>query len=160
MQTFKTIKNSTEYQNDKGCCAVVAHAVAFDTDFKEIQQYYSRRGRQYRQGTRNTTIESALRDMAKERDYQIEVFFPVDIKRLTGGATMTVNNCTRYLDKKKNYVMLTRGHAVGVNGGRVEDWSEGSKRPVKMMYELTPPEGEQEVKVNKLTNLENYLNNL
>ena len=164
MQTFKTIKNTIEYQNDNGCCAVVAHAVAFDTDIKTIQSYYDKRGRKRNRGTANTTITIALRDMARERGHEIKVLFPGDIKRITRGATMTVNNCTRYLDKNKNYVMLTRGHAVGVSGGRVEDWSAGSKRPVKMLYELTPPKREQEEKqeekVNKLTNLENYLNNL
>jgi hypothetical protein len=59
---------------------------------------------------------------------------------------MTVNNSSKYLDKDKNYIMFSSGHAIGVKNGIVEDWSRGSKRPIRELYCVTPPVG-QEVEV-------------
>lgn len=139
MQDFKTIESTPTYKNDNNSCTVVASAVAFDVDYKDMTDYYASKGRRRGRGIDYDYAIELVNTLASEYNYKYKRMNKTDIIKLTKGKTMTVNNCTNYLDKNKNYVMFSRGHAIGVAGGKVQDWSAGSKRPVVDLIELTPP---------------------
>ena len=65
---------------------------------------------------------------------------------MAGGKTMTVGNCTNYLNPRKSYIVFVRGHAVGVSNNIVHDWSQGTKRPVLDIFEVTDTERKAKIK--------------
>ncbi len=159
---YSTIKASSHYKNDNACCTVVASSVAFNQDFKQTQDYYSSQGRRRGQGLNHISSIMIMRRYADKVGGNVEMLNP---KTITGCKTLTVGNSIKYLDRTKNYIMFSRGHAIGVKNGIVEDWSKGSKRPIKEIYCITPPNHKevlQPVKVEtvgsalaELTNLMN-----
>lgn len=138
MQTYEQIKNTNTYQTDNNSCTVVASAIAFNTDYKEMTEYYRANGRRRGRGIQHTHAVKLVVRLSEEKGLEYKRMNKTDIVHLTRGKTMTVNNCTKYLDSSKNYVMFSRGHAIGVRQGKVEDWTKGSKRPVVEMIEITP----------------------
>jgi len=135
---YKDIKETNQYKRDTNCCTVVASSVAFNQKFEHTQNYYSTNGRRRGRGLDHWTSIRLINKYAVQVGGSVEVINP---KTLTGGATMTVNNSKKYLDKTKNYIMFSRGHAIGVKNGVVEDWSKGTKRPIRELYCITPPKG-------------------
>ena len=134
---FDEIKNCIEYETDRACCTVVASSVAFNQDFTHTQNFYNNNGRQKNRGLEDRLCLKLLKEYAIEVGGMVKTLDP---KEITGGATLTVGNSIKYLNKSKNYVMFSSGHAIGVSNGEVQDWSAKSKRPVKKIYCITPPQ--------------------
>ena len=59
---------------------------------------------------------------------------------------MTVGNCTNYLNPRKRYIVFVREHAVGVKNGIVHDFTQGSKRRVIDLFEVTDTKSRAESK--------------
>jgi hypothetical protein len=133
---FSEIKNCTEYETDRACCTVVASSVAFNQDFTHTQEYYNSNGRRRNHALENGLSYRLIKTYARKVGGKVERLYPKDI---TGGATLTVGNSKKYLNKTQNYIMFSSGHAIGVKNGVVQDWSAGSKRPVKVVFAITPP---------------------
>jgi hypothetical protein len=131
---LETIQETREYLSDKGCCAVVATAVAFDIDFKESQQYYDNAGRRRRTGTSILQINRVVDKLKLSQDVNVEQEKP---SIYTNGKTMTAGNCIKYLDDNCNYIALTSGHALGIREGKVEDWTAGRRHHITKLYKVT-----------------------
>ena len=130
-----TIQDTREYLSDKGCCALVATAVAFDIDFKESQQWYDRAGRRRRRGTTVRQITTVVNKLKISKGVNVEQELP---SIYTNGKTMTAGNCIKYLDNNCNYIALTSGHALGIREGKVEDWTAGRRHRITKLYKVTP----------------------
>jgi hypothetical protein len=131
---LETIQETREYLSDKGCCALVATAVAFDIDFKESQQYYDNAGRRRRTGTSILQINRVVDKLKLSQDVNVEQEKP---SIYTNGKTMTAGNCIKYLDDNCNYIALTSGHALGIREGKVEDWTAGRRHHITKLYKVT-----------------------
>jgi hypothetical protein len=131
---LETIQETREYLSDKGCCALVATAVAFDIDFKESQQYYDNAGRRRRTGTSILQINRVVDKLKLSQDVNVEQEKP---SIYTKGKTMTAGNCIKYLDDDCNYIALTSGHALGIREGKVEDWTAGRRHHITKLYKVT-----------------------
>jgi hypothetical protein len=131
---LETIQETREYLSDKGCCALVATAVAFDIDFKESQQYYDNAGRRRRTGTSILQINRVVDKLKLSQDVNVEQEKP---SIYTNGKTMTAGNCIKYLDDDCNYIALTSGHALGIREGKVEDWTAGRRHHITKLYKVT-----------------------
>jgi hypothetical protein len=131
---LKTIQETREYLSDKGCCALVATAVAFDIGFKESQQYYDNAGRRRRTGTSILQINRVVDKLKLSQAVNVEQEKP---SIYTNGKTMTAGNCIKYLDDDCNYIALTSGHALGIREGKVEDWTAGRRHHITKLYKVT-----------------------
>jgi hypothetical protein len=154
---LKTIQETREYLSDKGCCAVVATAVAFDIDFKESQQYYDNAGRRRRTGTSILQINRVVDKLKLSQAVNVEQEKPTIY---TNGKTMTAGNCIKYLDDDCNYIALTSGHALGIREGKVEDWTAGRRHRITKLYKVTRRQVSQAVKVTSTSDVLNELNEL
>jgi hypothetical protein len=154
---LKTIQETREYLSDKGCCALVATAVAFDIGFKESQQYYDNAGRRRRTGTSILQINRVVDKLKLSQAVNVEQEKP---SIYTNGKTMTAGNCIKYLDDNCNYIALTSGHALGIREGKVEDWTEGRRHRITKLYKVTRRQVSQPVKVTSTSDVLNELNEL
>ena len=148
MQTYNSIKETQAYKQDNNSCTVVASALAFDTDYTEMTSYYASKGRRAGRGVAHSLSVDIVKTLAKAKGYKYKRMQKLEIIKLTKGKTMTVGNSKKYLDKSKNYVIFSAGHAIGAVGGVVDDFTKTSKRPIHTIIELTPPK-------NKVATLQN-----
>jgi hypothetical protein len=144
--------------NDNGFCTVIALAVAFDKTYQEAAQIMRGYGRRYRKGMHRHAMEYAIQTEALKHGYSYSVYdsehvrdgeirvnahrrrTEVSVQEKFGVVgKMTVNNCLRYLNPKKKYIIGVRGHAVAVAEGKVQDWTEGRRHQVKHIIELDAP---------------------
>ena len=152
--------NEGENNNDTNFCTVISLAVAFGKTYAESNDYLrANAGRRKRKGLSRDKFEYAIKKLAGTSGYGYNVFdsnhvgtgsIRVNCHRPRSALSvqekfgirgkMTVNNCLRYLSPKKNYIIGVRGHAVGVAGGKVLDWTEGRRHQVQQIIELTPNE--------------------
>ena len=151
MQTYQKIKQTEEYKKDNNACCVVASSIIFNTPFHNMQDFYRSKGRRLRSGTRTVLAYKCIEQLAKTNNRKYKRKGKQEILKLTKGKTMTVNNCSQYLDSNKDYVLFSISHAIAVKGGKVEDWSEGKKNRIISMYEIeNKDEVLQPVKVESL----------
>jgi len=127
--TFADIEKEIKETNDSRCCTVVAGAVAFEKPFKEMQSLMRAEGRTFRKGLPLSACRRIYKKFADEFNFEYNEFYT---------ESMTVSTAPRRLDPSKNYILFVRGHAVGMQKGRVIDWSEGRRHRVKQVIELTP----------------------
>ena len=164
MQTYQKIKESKEYQADYNCCTLVASSIVFDLPFKDTQEFYRERGRKYRKGLRAMDAYKCIEHLAKSKKRKYKRVEKQAILKLTSGKTMTVNNCSQYLDENKDYVLFSTNHAIAVKGGKVEDYTAGKRNRILSMYEIETGKVLQPVKVetvsDTLNNLTELMNNL
>ena len=154
-QTYKTITDTNAYKSDSNCCAVVATSVAFNIDFKEAQSLYDNAGRRRNGGTSNYVISKVVYQLKLSQAVNVTSEYPSDYM----SKTMTANNCVNYLDDTCNYIALTATHAIGINKGVVEDWTQGRRHKIKSLYKVTP-KLLQAVKVATVTDSLKALNEL
>ena len=155
MQTYDTIKTTDTYHNDHNQCTVIASSLAFDVDYKEMTDYYSKQGRRKGKGVQHHKSVAIVKGLAKIKGYDYKRLDTTAIARITKGKTMTVNNSEKYLRKDKTYVLFTAtarsGHALAMVNGIVEDHTRGRKHKIHTVIELTPPKDKvlQPVKVEE-----------
>lgn len=139
-------KYSKELKGDTNFCMVIATAVAFEEDVKEIQELYSKNGRPLKRGTPWEAIAKTINYLEKKHtEFKIKKYADQRFKRVIKDAedikiisdkTITPNNCWEYLDENKNYIMFSSTHAIGVRKGKVIDWTEGRSHRVKAIIEI------------------------
>ena len=138
MQTYHSlIKSDTLLDNNS--CTVVASSLAFDQPYESMLLHYDKQGRKRGRGVETSKVRQINLALAKKYNYKSQVFNRKQVRELAGGKTMTVNNCTKYLDHTKNYIIGVRGHSVAMVEGDIQDYTEGSKRPILSLIELTIP---------------------
>ena len=140
---YKQLHQDSKDNNDNNSCTVLAGCVAFDLTYtkgnKLMTQYADRitgRGLYRKDSIRG--YKAINRFLNTPNKFNIKVFDTRDIKsKFTNGKTMTVNNCMEYLNPKKRYILYTTDHAIVVKNGIVHDWSQGSKRRITHLIEVT-----------------------
>ena len=148
---YKKLKADSNINNDRACCTVLAGCVAFDLSYEQGYRLLERHGGRRKSDGLNTrdcwTGYNAINKFLGLKDrFKIEWIDRLDIKRMTGGKTMTVGNCTNYLNPRKRYIVFVREHAVGVKNGIVHDFTQGSKRRVIDLIEVTDTKSRAESK--------------
>tara|TARA_R110002020_G_scaffold73987_2_gene189670 strand:- start:910 stop:1389 length:480 start_codon:yes stop_codon:yes gene_type:complete len=150
---YEDIKKSKAYLNDKGCCTVVASAIAFNVPFERMQEVFKVAiGRRKNSGVRFTYFVDKL---AKTYGYKVESFqscnnfgtLSNNIKKVTKSA-LTVATAEKALTSG-NYILSMSGHVASLKNGIVEDWSRGSKRRIKKIYKFTKIKKSKVVKKSK-----------
>jgi len=138
MQSYHSLINS-DTKLDHNSCTVVASTLAFDQEYNEMLAHYDQQGRQRRRGVKPTETRRINLELAQKFNYGTKCFNRENIRALTNGKVLTVNNCHKYLDKSKNYIAGVRGHSLAIVAGNVQDHTNGRKNHITSLIELTPP---------------------
>ena len=153
MQTerYNKLYADSKVNKDKGSCTVLAGCVAFDLDYEQgyrlLEKHAHRvKGRGLRTSDCWVGYNAINKFLGLKNRYQIRKYTKREIRVLADGKTMTVNNCTNYLNPRKSYIVFIKDHAVGVKNGIVHDWSQGTKCPLVGLFEVTDTESKAEVK--------------
>ena len=151
LKDFEEYKKKLEKNGDNGFCMVLATAVAFEEDVEEMQKLYAKHGRRHKTGTAWQTTRKVMEFLEqKHTEFKLKRYYDpdkrmkkaigggevIDINELSGGKTITPNNCWQYLDSTKNYIMFCHGHAIGVREGKVIDWTEGRRHRITAIIEV------------------------
>lgn len=123
--SFNEVRYAQRERND---CVVCAIAVATQTPYLEVHALLKSLGRRDRGRTPWHIMFKAVDQLG----YLLE-----DITHHV--PARTVATAPRELIHG-SYIVLTRGHALAVRAGKVEDWSVGSRRRINHVYRATPTE--------------------
>ena len=151
---YSEIAKTTEYQNDKNCCTVVASSIAFDVPFPEMQEVFTKHGRKRNKGY---YMDEIIYELGKKYGYEITLYnlrkkYTHNLKTNTrklkkceyvnlkndeilvqSKSQLTASNFRNYLPAK-NYIFGTRGHVLAVKNGAVQDWTENRKHRVTRIW--------------------------
>ena len=128
--TYNSCKPVTSKHNEHNDCTVKALAIATNSPYIKAHAVLASLGRVNRRGVNSLlwdcgTAETALKNLG------------FTAKTITVPAK-TIASLSNYLDPSKRYICTVRGHALAYANGKVEDWSEGSKRRILKIQEVTP----------------------
>lgn len=153
MEKYEKLFEVGKAQGDTNFCTVISTAVAFDKSFDEANQFLrAEAGRRFRSGPTWKNFQKAVRKLADDRGWEIKTYNSIRHNsrfsgdkteftiqdRFTNGETMTVNNCLRYLNPKKRYILGVSGggHALAVEGGKIQDWTNGRRHQVMKIMQI------------------------
>jgi len=144
MQTEKYNKliSVSKDLKDNNSCTVLAGCVAFNLDYEQgyrLLEKYSHRIK-----GKGLTVSECWRGynsinkfLGFKNKFDIRRIYREEIKELADNKTMTVSNCTNYLNPRKSYIVFVNGHAVGVKDNIVHDWTQGRRHRVEHIFEVT-----------------------
>jgi len=141
-ERYTQLRTDSTNNGDKGSCTVLAGCVAFDLTYQQgyslLERHANRsKGRGLQRNTCVRAYEKINEFLGVDGKFSLRTYDQTELRRtFTNGATMTVNNCTTYLNPKKRYIIFVSRHAVGVKDGIVHDWSQGRKKPVEDIVEV------------------------
>lgn len=113
---------STLHSEDRDC-GVIALSVCCDVSYEDAHVALELAGRAKRKPTYAYMYEPAV-SLLNKRLVSTNKF-----------KSRTIRTLERELDKG-NYLVRVTGHAVGVCGGKVVDWSSGRCKRIKEIYEV------------------------
>ena len=150
---YSEIETMQEYDRDKNCCTVVASSIAFNVPFDEMQNYFFQHGRKRNKGYHMYKI---IDEIAKDYGYKVEKFHKVPNgyynsetkETILPSISLTVKNCTKYLDKG-TFILKVSRHVLAVKNGKVEDWTRGRQNRVKDIYRITKTNNVKHLTINK-----------
>jgi hypothetical protein len=124
---------------DTNDCSVIATALATDISYDDSRKLYKDVGRKDGRGVSCLQIDRAMDRLfsghrVKSKRYETEDMLP--LYESIHAKTLTFNNVSKVLDREKKYVVVGVDHMVAFKDGRIADWSEGTKRHVKNIYEI------------------------
>lgn len=136
---YKTLTSNFS-KLDKNSCTVIASSLVFNIDYDTMLKHYDKQGRKRGRGVAPSKTYKINSGLAKDLKLAYKYTNGKDnIKReFTGGATMTVNNCHKYLPANKNYILGVRGHSLAMVNGKIEDHTEGRRNRVISVLEVEP----------------------
>tara|TARA_R110000824_G_scaffold301010_1_gene489057 strand:+ start:761 stop:1198 length:438 start_codon:yes stop_codon:yes gene_type:complete len=123
---YEKIKESREYNSDRGSCSVVACSVAFGVPFPEMQKVFEGFGRKKNRGV---YFDQYLKKVSKMYGFKVQ---NVPLKK----ARLTPKNCKAHLGKG-TFILGTRGHVLTLKNGIVEDWTNGRGHRVNRIWKIT-----------------------
>jgi hypothetical protein len=112
------------FPNENGTCALLAAAIATNSDFDKVHKVYADLGRKDRRGVDTSMILDAI-----------------DKLGFNGELINNSNNFTVKTAPKRingNVIMITRNHAISMVDGEVNDWTKDSRYIVKEYIKVTP----------------------
>lgn len=123
--TFESCLPVTKAFNETNDCTVKAVAIAGDMPYIKAHQILAECGRKHRKGHTYTKYVPALKDAG------------YNVKQLHDTGAKTVSTLHKYLEPNKRYLVRVRGHVLAYVNGSVEDWTEGRRHRVLMVWEVT-----------------------
>ena len=150
-EKYKKLLQVSNEMKDDNSCTVLAGCVAFNLKYEQGYRLLEKYGNRVRgDGVTTANCWNSYKVINEflglKNRFSIEWLRTNRIKSMAGGKTMTVGNCTNYLNPRKSYIVFVRGHAIGVSNNIVHDWSQGTKRPVIDIFEVTDTESRAKVK--------------
>jgi len=150
MVTYNDIRKDQEYKNDRGCCTVVATAIACQIPFKTAQNYLFKLGRKRHQGFH---FYRHFKAIGKQFGYDIKTYSPkfvmykgfyfqdkesnsLNKKPLKKATSLTVNNCIKHLPSVGTFVLHINGHVATLKDGVIQDWSRGRRFSIYRIYKF------------------------
>jgi hypothetical protein len=112
-------------------CAVVALQLATGKTYEECHAALGARGRKTNRGTHTSTLVSAGHDLGF-------VVSRLYLKRTDGPKRYTMKTIGDALKPTAKYIIFMHDHFAAFVDGEVRDWSAGSNRRVKWVYEVRP----------------------
>ena len=134
-RVYRGMDNRMNDMGDKNACSVIAMAITFSITYQKAFDEFEFVGRKKRHGVTSFQIEMVASRLASQMGGTVNSVKHIDNLKVVMGVTPTINNITRIL-KKGKYLVITRDHVVACKGGRMHDWSEGSKLQVKQILRV------------------------
>ena len=125
--TYESIQNSGAANNDRGCCSVIACAIAANVSFDKAQKAMARAGRKLNHGVSVMQIKRGMEFLGKNMKLDIP-----SIEKVQG---KTINQATRLLGEG-TFMVIVRGHVACVKNGVCEDWTAGRRHKVQTVYKV------------------------
>lgn len=136
MNNFQKVKNESSKANESNDCAVKAIAIACNVPYKVAHKALANLGRRNRRGTLNSTIHTAIKQLGFELEC---ITFKVKAKTVT---TLAADRAV----KDGFFVAFVRGHIAAIVNGQIEDWTEGKRHRIRLVYKVTPNKSRAERK--------------
>ena len=132
---IKQIEKTTEYQNDRSQCTVVASSVAFNMDYKKIHQFYLDNGRKLYRGLIPFYTNKIIYKLADLEGYKVTFFRPSKkhgLRKWVSGADVWNNGHRYYADfepDNKEILCRINKHLTpnNLSQWRIEKTSQKSK---------------------------------
>jgi len=124
MNDFQTLLADAERHKDNRCCAPIAVAVLTGNKFRTVQNWFSKLGRRIGRGTPRWMTYQVL----KNNGYELRRCEKME-KRFR-----TVRTLERNVSKRANLLVFTRGHALAIKNGKVQDWTKGRLNRIQKIY--------------------------
>ena len=149
MVTYNDITKEQEYKNDRGCCTVIATAIACQVPFIEAQKCLFKLGRKKNHGF---PFMDHFKDVVSNFNYVAECFLPfsnngiihfrnkkgekITKKPLNKISSLTINNAPVLLPEVGTFILGINGHVATLKDGILEDWSRGRKYSVWSIFKF------------------------
>jgi len=136
---FESIDAYSESLRECNDCGVIALVVATGESYDDCRMALKRYGRKYRQGVHMPMMVSA----AKYLGYTMipELYLHHQIKKKKG-SNITPITATKYLPKRRQYILEMNTHVAGVYRNKVIDWAADRRRPIYKIWSVTKIKGE------------------
>ena len=128
--TYKSCVAETKRKFDTNDCTVKALAIATNSPYIKAHAVLASLGRKRGRGVGALHWDYGVAEVALKNLGYTAKTINVPAK--------TIASLSNYLDPSKRYICTVRGHALAFVNGKVEDWSEGSKRRILKIQEVTP----------------------
>ena len=125
MNYIKAAKKATEL-NETNDCSVKAVSIACDVPYFVAHKALKLQGRRNRKGSLIPQIRRAFESLG---------FKTVQVKHKAATVSTLANDSTV---QQGFYVAVVSRHILAVVNGKIEDWSEGSRRRIESVYRVEP----------------------
>jgi hypothetical protein len=137
---YRELQKTSSSMNEYNDCAVKAMAVATGESYEDCHAAFELGGRKYRDGTWPHSYKIA----ADLLGYELTQVWrkhtdPEHLEKFPW-----VPECKTPISTERNIphdvkcIMVVDGHAIGVRGAKVHDWTTGRRHHVKYFYIVTP----------------------
>lgn len=124
-EAWSQIQEQSKAFNESADCAVKSLAVATGVDYSEAHSVMKKCGRKDRQRTPRRVLLKAVTKLG---------FTPVDVTEHY--TARTIVSLDRETTSRDNLIVSVAGHSVGVSGGKVIDWSKGSRKRIRSILRI------------------------
>ena len=122
--TYESIRTSSAYLNDKGCCSVISMATACNMPFEQAQDLLKSVGRQHGKGVQMPQIQHAYMKYNKVLKCVHENYKSIGAQ--SRHLETLSQTCRRF--NKGTYVVFVRGHVLTIKNGVPQDWTKSTSR--------------------------------
>jgi hypothetical protein len=140
---FKELQAAASSVNENNDCAVKAVAIACNADYHIVRDMMERLGRQTGKGTPWEVIYAAIDQLGYKRvwvnEYDLIRQYPKGHRDVL--KSVTTHHPDRFnavWANGKTYLMSTGGHILAIVNGVNHDWTRGTARRCKGLWEVVP----------------------
>jgi len=111
-------------------CGVIALSMTTGLPYDDCHAMLKKHGRRNRSGTHHGTLTRAGHDLG----FYLKKIYIRPLK----GKQYTMNTVADGLRRDRPYIIFIAGHYAPFTDGEAWDWSAGTRRRVKFVYEVMP----------------------